>query len=270
MEYFYILVILAITGFIYMRFEAGYLEVKKVEFSRNNGDGALKILQLSDIHIRYLKVSSEEINKVIDKEKPDLIIITGDCIDTAEHIPMFMKFLEAIKGSNNMFLCLGNHDYEAFQNNAEGLELFMKGIENEGIKILHNRSICYEKGSKKYNIIGIADLNYTKYNIEEAFKTICPNASTTIAFSHNPDIVLEIPEGKTDYLLCGHFHGGQIWMPFNLEFRVLRNEKLCKMGIKRGFHRINGINLYINRGLGNVLFPLRFLSRPEVTIFYLP
>ena len=89
-----------------------------------------------------------------------------------------------------------------------------------------------------------------------------------IAFSHNPDIVFKIPEGYVDYLLCGHFHGGQIWMPFNLEFRILRNEVLCKMGITRGAHKVKGINLYISRGLGNVCFPLRFLSTPEIAILY--
>ena len=127
-----------------------------------------------------------------------------------------------------------------------------------------------EKNSKRYNIIGIADMRYSHHNLEEAFRDCCRDSFLSLGFSHNPDIVLEIPKGRLDYLLCGHFHGGQIWAPFDLEFKVMRNEKLCKMGIKSGLHKINGINLYINRGLGNVVFPLRFLSRPEITVFYFP
>ncbi|MDD5603300.1 MAG: hypothetical protein PHG48_04335 [Eubacteriales bacterium] len=87
-----------------------------------------------------------------------------------------------------------------------------------------------------------------------------------IAISHNPDITESLPPSSFDLLLCGHYHGGQIWAPFNLEFRSLRNDILSRKGITRGLHRVNGINIYISRGLGNVLIPFRFMSRPEAAI----
>ncbi len=90
-----------------------------------------------------------------------------------------------------------------------------------------------------------------------------------IAFTHNPDIVEELPASLFDLVLCGHYHGGQIWAPFDLEFKMLRNDNLSRKGIKRGLHKVNGMDIYINRGLGNVLVPLRFMSRPEVTVFEL-
>lgn len=270
MLYLYILLIAAVLGLSYMWFEAGFLEVKKIYLS--NKESNLKVLFLTDIHINLLRVSPYRIIKVIDAEEPDFIIMSGDYISRPRHIPKFLDFLDVIKSNNSqIFLCLGNHDYEAFLKDKNGgLGKYVREIEGKGVTVLHNRTVCYEKNLKKYNITGISDYRRGGHDTDEALKFCHKDASSNIAFSHNPDIVLEIPKGKVDYLFCGHFHGGQIWLPFNLEFKVLRHERLCKRGIRRGLHRINGINVYISRGLGNVLFPLRFLSRPEVTLFYIP
>ena len=147
---------------------------------------------------------------------------------------------------------------------------FIHRIEQTGVKILRNKSVCYNRNSTCYQIIGIDDLRGNRHDISRALEIKDCKPILKIAFTHNPDMALEMPGDSVDYLLAGHFHGGQIWMPFNMEYKVLRNDKLSRMGIQRGLHRVNGINLYINRGLGNVLFPLRFLSRPEITVFYFP
>jgi hypothetical protein len=55
-------------------------------------------------------------------------------------------------------------------------------------------------------------------------------------------------------------------MPFGLEFRLFRKEPLGRTGIRRGLHMVNGIPLYLTRGIGNVIFPLRLGARPEITI----
>ncbi len=267
--YFYILLLLAVFAMAYMWFEAGFVEVKEVKLS-SSGNG-LKLLLLSDIHINLLRVPPEKVKKIIESESPDIIIMSGDYIAKPTDVPEFLDFIDVIQDKNiKIFLCFGNHDYEAFLKDRGGLEKYINDVEKKGITILHNQAVCYEKNSKKYNIIGIADYRRGGYNIDKALKLCCGDASVNIAFSHNPDIVLKMPEGKVDCLLCGHFHGGQIWLPFNLEFKALRHEKLCKMGVKRGLHKVNGINMYISRGLGNVLLPFRFLSRPEITVIYLP
>lgn len=268
MIYLYIILGLAASGLIYMSFEATWVQVKQVKFTKSKK--YLKILQVSDIHINHLRVSRKKVAQIIDSQKPDLVVLTGDYIERPRHIPLFLRFLKEIKGEHRICLCLGNHDYEAFKGDTKGLENYIRDIEAMGVTILHNRSLCHEKNSVKYNIVGIADLHSGYMDIDAALASRCADASMNIAFSHNPDIVLEIPRSKVDYLFCGHFHGGQIWAPFDIEFALLRHEKLCKMGIKRGLHKVNGTNLYINRGLGNVCIPLRFLSRPEITVFYLP
>lgn len=267
MGYLYILLAVLLL-LIYMRFEAGFLKVKRIYFTKNRE--YLKIAHLSDIHINRLKVPPVKISRVLTEENPDLIIITGDYVEKAKEADDFLSFLEEIRQDFKILLCLGNHDYEAFARDEAGLQNFISAIKSKGVYVLHNKSICFEKNSKKYNIIGIDDVRWGRSDVNKALKSCCSDVYMNIAFSHNPDVIFDIPRNTVDYLFCGHFHGGQIWVPFDMEFKILRKEKLCKMGIKRGLHRLNGITLYINKGLGNVVFPLRFLSRPEISIYYLP
>ncbi|MFZ5985991.1 MAG: metallophosphoesterase [Bacillota bacterium] len=268
MNFLYIFLAVSITALIYMRYEATRLKVSRVYFTEN--EEHLKVIQLSDIHIKYLRVDIKKISSVLKAEKPDLVVLTGDYINNPGHIPKFLDFLDNIKGGFKVCLCFGNHDYKALGNNERALMEFRRLIEDKGVMVPLNSSFCIEKYHRKYNIIGIEDLRSKRYNVEKALESCCSTAEANIALSHNPDIAFEIPQGKIDYLLCGHFHGGQIWMPFNLEFKLLRGEKLCKMGITKGVHRVNNLTLNINSGIGNVCFPLRFFSPPEISVLYFP
>lgn len=259
-----ILIAIAILVLLYMRVETTLLEVSRINLSE--GKPNLKIIQLSDIHIKRMNVSVKKINKVITAEKPDMLILTGDYIEYPKEITRFFDFIENLQINCPIYACFGNHDYKAFLRDTKGMEAYKSKLTEKGFTILHNKSICFEKNNVKYNITGIEDLKYGKWNIKEALSTKCPDADKTIAFTHNPDAALYIPDKAVDCLLAGHFHGGQVWLPFNLEFLLLRKEKLCRSGIKRGLHDINDFKLYISRGIGNVAMPIRFLSRPEITV----
>ncbi len=264
---FYFLIAIVALLLAYMVFEAKSVEVTHVESSK--GNEGLKIIQLSDIHIGKLLVSWQRIGEAIRKENPDFIVMTGDYIESKRHRSLFLSFLEKTVSGYRTYICFGNHDHVAFKNDAEGFEEFKRDIGKLGIIILENTSVCISKRNKKYNLIGIADVRDNLHDVAEAFKNADKNAEFNIGISHNPDVVFEIPYGSLQYLLCGHFHGGQIWMPFGIEFAVLRKEQLCRKGIIKGLHQVKGIKLYISRGLGNVCFPLRFRSKPEITVLYL-
>ncbi len=268
MIYCYIALTIILLLITYMRIEASWVEVSHVKFTKSSK--CLKALHISDIHINRLKVPWKKIRDTIIKEKPDLILITGDCIEKEHHISLFLDFIGYLGFSQPVYLCLGNHDHRAFAYDMKKLRKFIREIEIRGISVLENASVCFDKNGKNYNIIGIDDIREGKADIEKALSTMKDNAYMNIAISHNPDIVYLLKGKGIHYLFCGHLHGGQIWAPFNLEFRLLREDKLGLNGIRKGLHRINGINLYISRGLGNVSVPLRFRSRPEITIYYLP
>lgn len=268
----YILItVIILCIFAYMHFETTFLKKSEINFSKSSK--GLKIVHLSDIHINMLYISVNKLVKLISEANPDVILLSGDYIVKEKDIPKFIAFLEKITPNCPVYLTFGNHDHEAFKYDSGKMAYFISLVREAGADVLLNNSTSFEKNKTIYNLIGIDDLTEGNPDINQAFKNIRPSfgsSSINIALSHNPDIILALPQDKVDYFLCGHFHGGQIWMPFKLEFKLMRKEKLSKMGYYRGLHKINGTNVYINRGLGNVLFPFRLFSRPEIAVIQMP
>ncbi len=260
---FYIFLALAVAVLIYMYMEAAWVKVERVDFSKS--ETGLKIMHLTDLHVYLTRVSAGRIRKTILAENPDILLISGDYIDNPIHIPYFLKYLDTFSKGYRTVLCLGNHDLRSLGRKEPDIGRFISDIEAQHVEVLRNSSIVIEKQGKKYNIIGIDDLREGQPDIKKALSGCLPGIPK-ISITHNPDLALHIPGNSVDYMFCGHFHGGQIWMPFNLEFFLLRKDQLCRMGIKRGCHKVNGIKMYINRGLGNVVVPLRLFSRPEILI----
>lgn len=258
-----IILLVIILTLIYMYIEAIWVKVDRVNLSKT-GKG-LKVIQLSDIHVEMLRISAKKIREIIRSENPDLLMLTGDYVEKPINASQFLDFLQQIKLSGKTYLCLGNHDHNAYKGNRTGLENLVRQIETMQVDVLRNNSVQFEKDSKIYNIIGFDDLRSGQPDIHGAIEN-CHPTGVNIGITHNPDLSLLLAPGQVDCLFCGHFHGGQIWMPFNLEFILLRKDELCRKGFKKGLHDINGTIVYMNRGLGTVVFPFRFLSRPEVTV----
>jgi uncharacterized protein len=271
MVYLIIFISLVFILLLYMRIEVSILNKSIINFSTSSK--GLKIAHISDIHISKLYISSQRLIASLKQINPDIIIMSGDYIETQKNIPKFIKLLNEITNLYPVYLSLGNHDHKALKHNKKNTASFINTVQEAGAIVLLNSNIRINKNNNFYHLIGIDDLKHGKPDLKKAFHGIVPSfngGDINIAFSHNPDIALSLPKQKVDYFLCGHFHGGQIWMPFNLEFRIMRGEKLCKMGYRRGLHKLNGINIYINRGLGNVIFPFRFCSIPEIAVIQLP
>ena len=89
-----------------------------------------------------------------------------------------------------------------------------------------------------------------------------------ILIVHDPDAFIHLePEYRPDFMLSGHLHGGQMKLPFRIEFLILRkSDKLPRMGAVQGVYDLSGTTVFISRGLGCGILPFRFLSLPEATV----
>ena len=84
-----------------------------------------------------------------------------------------------------------------------------------------------------------------------------------VLLAHNPIIFREAARLGIDLTLSGHTHGGQI--------RVRNTEKnIIPRKRKAGLHASRyGGQLYITRGIGTVVVPLRYQCPPEISVLEL-
>jgi len=256
---------------VYMIIQAAVYKTRY--YSLDYGAG-VRLLHLTDIHINLLLISSARLRKTIKKSNPDYILISGDLIETPKNLEKFIKWFKGLDTKVPVFLVYGNHEHKCFRRNPSFKDEFDKTMKELNIQLLINKQVSLnaEKdassgNAKKVALLGIDDIKAGKSADNDIFAGLRDKYDIIIAISHNPDVSLYIPENSVDLLVTGHFHGGQIWMPFKLEYLLLRKDKLSRMGHIKGFVTIRGNLMYISRGLGTVLFPLRFFSVPEVTVF---
>lgn len=89
-------------------------ETKQLSFNKN---GEFKIVQFTDTHINQKKedinLVLNVINSVVETEKPDLIVFTGDIVTENNPQNAFGKISKLMQGHNtNWVVVLGNHDDE--------------------------------------------------------------------------------------------------------------------------------------------------------------
>ena len=87
-----------------------------------------------------------------------------------------------------------------------------------------------------------------------------------ILLSHNPNTFDRAAELGIDLSLAGHTHGGQITLDFI--HPSLTPSRLITRYIKGWFQK-GKAQLYVNRGLGTILAPIRFAAPPEITLLEL-
>jgi predicted MPP superfamily phosphohydrolase len=237
------------------------------------GDGGLRILHISDVHLRLLRIPLRKITDAVRETCPDIMVLTGDYLESPKDAEPFLAWLSeviAAAGGVPCYMCFGNHDIRAFDYNDFELAAYGRKLRKTGATVLENGTASFARGGKIYSITGLRDFSHKPVRAARAVRGAIKGAHCRIGITHNPDIALELPPNALDLLMCGHFHGGQIWLPLNLQYTCLRKEKLCRMGICSGLHELNGIKLYISRGIGCVLFPLRFRAKPEIALIIAP
>lgn len=222
---------------------------------------SIKILQISDIHGTRAKYLLKWVLKQAIKLKPDFIVLTGDIIDNSTvDFKYIYKFFDSLKSINpNIYFVSGNHEHK----NIYGTK-FVNELKRKNIKVINNDNDIIKLYNKEINIIGVDDISTNYDNINKAISNINYN-NYTILLSHTPLIVSDKKSHKSDLILSGHTHGGQVRLPIIGPLAYPGDGKYKKYN--KGIYNItNKTKLYIDSGLGTRLIPIRFLNRSQISL----
>ena len=256
-----------------------YFQVKQVTFSSPDLPAAFdgyRILQLSDIHSGSWKGNAEALQRAIalcNAQHPDLAVFTGDLVNSrADEMKEFMPVFSKLHTKDGVFSVLGNHDYGTYvrwNSEAERLaniDTLVMREEQMGWKMLMNDHRIIRCGNDSIALIGVensgrppfpdrGDLPRAQQGTEGMFKVLLSHDPTHWRRSVLPDTDIQL-------MLAGHTHDMQVNL-FGFSFsRFIYPEY-------RGLYLQDGRGLYVNIGLGYVLFPMRLGAWPEITVITL-
>jgi uncharacterized protein len=261
------------VGYAY-HVEPTWLEVNRITLAIQGLPAAfhgVKIAQLSDFHCGshippgYLEAAIAR----TQAEGADAIALTGDFIDRGpKHIEKAARLFHDLKAPLGVFAVLGNHDFSV--HNARGKrrypglhEAIAAALRSEGVTVLRNQAVRFDREGSGLVIAGIDDLWSQKADPATALAGQCPD-TPRIVLAHNPQSVEAFGGQRTDLTLSGHTHGGQINLP-GLG-RILLGKRAKRWAA--GLYSHNGGHVYVNKGVG-FGWRFRFGVRPEIAIFTL-
>jgi len=220
------------------------------------------IAQLSDFHISPF-MTADEIRRCVtmtNRMNPDLVVMTGDYMawDSAAQAEV-VQALAGLRAPYGVFGCLGNH--ETITQTEESITRLFAA---QGIRILRQERTPIQLQGETLNLIGVDDSHPDLQGVEHL---VIPDTVNILLIHYPyPDGFDRAVELGIDLTLAGHTHGGQL----SLEFL---HRGLCLSRFETpyvsGWYEKSGGQLYVNRGIGTTVFPIRLGARPEITVLEL-
>jgi predicted MPP superfamily phosphohydrolase len=261
------LLLLILVGLFFYAFK---IEPKRIVrhhyvLGKKNDQTPLRIVQLSDIHIKK-DYSADQLEKIVAKvnaEQPDIIVFTGDLFDNyAQYGPVeaVTSALRNLSAPLGKFAVWGNHDY-----GGAAARVYPEILAAADFQLLENSGTTITlTNQKSLYIAGLDDSLFGTPFVSATFEARKSDCDYTIVLTHEPDTADHLIDQDIQLVLAGHSHGGQIRLPF---FSV--KNTLAKNYEKGFYHLANDTTLYVNSGLGTTKISARFRVPPEIAVFEL-
>jgi predicted MPP superfamily phosphohydrolase len=223
----------------------------------------LRIVQVSDLHIRSFGSVEEQVLAAIAAARPDCIVHTGDMLESPRGLEPLREFLDRCPRVPS-FAIPGNWEY------TSGVPLTQLGrlCDAAGIEWLVNRSVVMTHTRTALRITGLDDFRSGRPDAEAALTTAEP-VPNHLVLAHCPaqrDHLALPAAHPADLVLSGHTHGGQV-APLGMPVVLPPGSGRYVAGWY-GREGSDGLPpLYVSRGVGMSLIPVRLGAVPEVAVF---
>lgn len=229
-----------------------------------------KIAHLSDIHDKNW---GQALILPIQEENPDIIVITGDLIDSRNpDIYNAAQLTEELNEIAPVYFVTGNH--EAWSGYYDLLE---ESMLNQNVHILDNDTVKLQRNGEEILLVGLQDPAFaSESNLLNEQSSIVVNGieeltgnfdGYKVLLSHRPELFESYVRNEMNLVLSGHAHGGQIHLPFI--GGVVAPDQGFFPKYTSGVYEEEDTQMVVSRGLGNSILPIRINNRPELIIIQL-
>jgi predicted MPP superfamily phosphohydrolase len=238
-----------------------------------------RIVTIADIHTGSNYAPPERVRYVVEQanaQNADLIVLLGDYVSEAKwdrearrgpegtdrtelRVPVetIAESLKGLKAKYGVYAIIGNHDW---YHNQGKIHKLLEDI--AGITVLNNEVVEIPIGDETLRIWGIEDLYLNRTVPLEPYNAIAEKQNI-IAITHNPDSLLQTPEGFS-IMFSGHTHGGQLNWPFFGPKAVFNDPRFMDAHAV-----VDNKHVYVSSGVGTSVIPFRFRVPPEINVITL-
>lgn len=256
-----------------------YFQVKETTIESKDVPQAFdgyRIVQLSDMHVGSWNGDTQAMEKavsMINDLHPDLIVFTGDLVNNlASELDNFIPVFSKLKAKDGVYSVLGNHDYSTYvhwenpEDQKEELVRLKQKQAEMGWTMLNNRHVKLYNQNDSIALIGVENSGRPPFpdyaKLSEAMQGT--EGMFQILLSHDPTHWRRevLPQTDIQLMLAGHTHAMQtkIFGFTPAQFIYAENDGLYREGEQM---------LYVNIGLGHLLYPMRLGAWPEITLLTL-
>ena len=225
-----------------------------------------RIVHLSDTHGTGWLDFPDRICRRVQAAGPDIIVITGDLIESAGQLPYADRLARQLCAIAPVYYVTGNHEW------AAGIAGTLTDLlEQAGVQVLHNRYEILHRPGGKMAVAGLDDPNgpADMASPAEVLTSLRQQEGDifTVLLSHRNTNVEELAAPPCRLLLCGHSHGGVIRLPFL--GGLLGTERDFFPQYDGGLFAVGDTFVVVSRGLGSIHHLPRLFNPPEISVITL-
>jgi predicted MPP superfamily phosphohydrolase len=220
-----------------------------------------KIAQLSDLHLSGMSATEEATLKHLKALQPDLILLTGDVIGDRQALSTLDVFLEGLPDAIKVAI-LGNWEHWS----GTDLQQLSALYKRHQVRLLVNECMPLVVNGVHLSLAGLDDYTAGQPDLERTLQQ-CKRGAPIIMAQHSPGLFDEAPSpelGHIAYSLAGHTHGGQVAAGKHAFFTPRGSGRYVA-----GNYQTAWGDLYVSRGIGTSMIPLRIGARPEIVLLEL-
>jgi len=245
-------------------FYGGFVEPRWIEVTHWPRDVGLsgkpiKLAQLSDLHISKIGATERKTLEHIKGLQPQIILLSGDVIDRHDSLPALKSFLAQLPPAIK-FAILGNWEHWS----GVDLDALAALYAENDVTLLVNQCISLSRQGIRLSIAGLDDYTAGQPDVDRALGS-CSREDPIIIAEHSPglfDEPLSPDMPKPAFSLAGHTHGGQLAIGNTAIFTPSGSGRFVA-----GWYWTSWGEVYVSKGIGTSVLPLRIGARPEISIF---